>query len=400
MDTQQRLWRWLRAERGSQSLEAAGAALAAALLVIALLAGARGLLGPSVERAFECATAAIGMGGGGCGGATADTPATPANTSQSSSEPSEQEDCDFLCDLGGFFKGGGEVLWETVKGVGELAWNGVKAAAGDQESRDNFAAAWDAIRNDPGAALSAIWHGIADPIQEDWNAGREGEAIGRAFTEIITSVFGPKGTDKLGKLNKIDDIARAADRLGDTARAADRISDIARTLERFDELPDAVRAADSLPCVAAAPAGKGPGLAKPLLAPCVRINVEHLFHGEINRRGRAVGFHHRASIGHEGRARIVPGSETPPNANGVFQARVEVYNPATNTWVSKNSPSTFFPDSWNRGQVMTEIRGAFGSASFPDPARPNYWEGVSPSGVRIGGYLDNAGNINTAFPLP
>ena len=27
------------------------------------------------------------------------------------------------------------------------------------------------------------------------------------------------------------------------------------------------------------------------------------------------------------------------------------------------------------------------------------WEGISPSGVRIGGYLDNSGGINTAFPV-
>lgn len=399
MKIQQCFRRALRAEHGSQSLEAAGAALAAALLVLALLFGARTMLGPSVERAFECAAAALGAGGADCGGGgSAGT--TPSNTSQAPPAEEEEEDCGFLCDVGGFFKGGGEVLWETVKGIGTLAWDGVQAATGDQETRDKYVAAWEAITSDPGGALSAIWHGIADPIQEDWEAGREGEAIGRAFTEIASVFFGPKGVDKLGKLNKVDDIARAADRVGDTARAADRISDTARALEQFDELPDAVRAAESLPCVASAPGGKGPGLAKPVLAPCVRINVEHLFHGEINRRGRAVGFHHRASIGHEGKARIVPGTETTPNANGVFQARVEVFDPATNTWVTKNAPSTFFPDSWNRGQVLTEVRGAFGSATFPDPARPNYWEGVSPSGVRIGGYLDNAGNINTAFPLP
>lgn len=79
MPIQQRGWRWLRAERGSQSLEAAGAALAAALIVLALLAGARSTLGPRVVEAFQCAAAALGGGGGGCGnGAAADTTGTPA----------------------------------------------------------------------------------------------------------------------------------------------------------------------------------------------------------------------------------------------------------------------------------------------------------------------------------
>ncbi|GMB65570.1 hypothetical protein PPNK14_34610 [Pectobacterium parmentieri] len=27
-----------------------------------------------------------------------------------------------------------------------------------------------------------------------------------------------------------------------------------------------------------------------------KINAEHVFHGEINKKGKAVGFHHRASI--------------------------------------------------------------------------------------------------------
>lgn len=58
--------RWLRSgERGSQSLEAAGAALAAMLIVFALLNGAD-LLGTAVDRAFACAASALN-GGGGCG---------------------------------------------------------------------------------------------------------------------------------------------------------------------------------------------------------------------------------------------------------------------------------------------------------------------------------------------
>lgn len=56
-----------RDETGSQGLQAAGAALAAALIVLALLAGARATLGPRVLEAFQCATSALTGGGGGCG---------------------------------------------------------------------------------------------------------------------------------------------------------------------------------------------------------------------------------------------------------------------------------------------------------------------------------------------
>ena len=61
--------RWLRRlrdERGSQSLEAAGAALAAAAIVVALLSGAN-VLGVRVEQAYQCAASAISGGGGNCG---------------------------------------------------------------------------------------------------------------------------------------------------------------------------------------------------------------------------------------------------------------------------------------------------------------------------------------------
>lgn len=71
-------WLW-RSECGSQSLEAAGAALAGMLLVFALLGGAD-LLGKAVEQAFQCAASVLD-GGGGCGtSATAATGATGGQT--------------------------------------------------------------------------------------------------------------------------------------------------------------------------------------------------------------------------------------------------------------------------------------------------------------------------------
>jgi RHS repeat-associated protein len=133
--------------------------------------------------------------------------------------------------------------------------------------------------------------------------------------------------------------------------------------------------------------------------PGVQVNEGHLFHGEINRRGNAVGYHHRpgGQDAATARATVVD----PPNAQGVYMGRVEVFDPATNTWVRKNSPraydSSFYPDAWSRDRVLLEVRGAYGARNV---TRGNYWEGTSPSGVRIGGYLNPDGSINTAFPIP
>jgi hypothetical protein len=124
-----------------------------------------------------------------------------------------------------------------------------------------------------------------------------------------------------------------------------------------------------------------------------RIDVKHIFHGEINANGKPVGFHHRGSIGHEGRARIVPGTESSPNSQGVYTAKVQIFKPSTGNWVTKKS--TFFPDSWSRAQVIAEIRGAFQNAHL---IQGRLWEGISPSGVRIQGYIEGR-VIKTAYPI-
>jgi len=128
-----------------------------------------------------------------------------------------------------------------------------------------------------------------------------------------------------------------------------------------------------------------------------KVDVEHIFHGAINRRGRAVGFHHAGSIGHQGKARIKR-VVRPPNAHGIYEAEIEIFDSAQNAWVTKRRASTMFPNAWNRKQVLDEVRGAFGNPLKFDP-QSRYWEGLSPSGVTIGGYLDAAGDIATAFPI-
>jgi RHS repeat-associated protein len=55
--------------------------------------------------------------------------------------------------------------------------------------------------------------------------------------------------------------------------------------------------------------------------PGPKINHEHIFHGEINKRGKTVGFHHEPSA--EGHARVVE-VISPPNASGVYRGKVEV----------------------------------------------------------------------------
>jgi hypothetical protein len=145
--------------------------------------------------------------------------------------------------------------------------------------------------------------------------------------------------------------------------------------------------------------GPGPAAREPAAPPSsrerVRVDERHVFQGVINRSGRAVGFHSRPG-GHDPATARVTRILDAPNEVGVYRARVDVLDPSTRAWVPKNAPSTFFPDAWPRERVLEEISGAFRAKSR---VRDGYWEGRSPSGLRIGGYVDRDGDVATAFPI-
>ncbi len=136
-------------------------------------------------------------------------------------------------------------------------------------------------------------------------------------------------------------------------------------------------------------------LAKAPVPKRLTINQTHIFQGEINRKGLAVGYHHRPNGKDANNARLSKLTGL-PNTQGVYIGRVEIRNPANGQWVSKLSSSTFFPDRWSQAQVLTEIQGAFASAN----KNQEPWQGTSPSGLKIQGYYNKATNtITTAYPI-
>ncbi len=138
-----------------------------------------------------------------------------------------------------------------------------------------------------------------------------------------------------------------------------------------------------------------PIIAKAPVAKALTINKTHIFQGEINRRGLAVGYHHRPNGKDSDNAKMVKLTGL-PNRQGVYIGRVEIRNPANGQWVSKLSSSTFFPDQWSQAQVLTEIQSAFASANKSKEP----WQGTSPSGLRIEGYYNKTTNtITTAYPI-
>lgn len=181
--------------------------------------------------------------------------------------------------VGGVFVGVYEVGKETVSGVVSLAVSGTKTAydlqggiadsailVGETVSgRDIEKPDWlpstqrgvdrlqtgsnvvGTIVRNPGMIVDAV----VDPIKEDWNAGRYGEAVGRGVGEVAGVVFGAKGVDKVAKGAKVADTvadgARVAGRVTPDADDATRIARGSSNLavRQFDNIDDFNRAANN-----------------------------------------------------------------------------------------------------------------------------------------------------------
>ena len=83
------------------------------------------------------------------------------------------------------------------------------------------------------------------------------------------------------------------------------------------------------------------------------------------------------------------------DGNGVMKTKVEIYNSELNKWVDKKTQNTTFPKEWNAQKIEWEVNGAWNSQTFRIDDR--YWDGMSPSGVKIGGFANP--NRTLAYPI-
>ncbi|KAF1681402.1 hypothetical protein BTW01_01155 [Bacillus sp. SKDU12] len=114
--------------------------------------------------------------------------------------------------------------------------------------------------------------------------------------------------------------------------------------------------------------------------------MKHIYHGEINRRGKAVGYHHESMMG----GKIIPGSEKTPDKNGVYEANVEI------SGKRKIAKSSFFPKEWNRVDVLKAIDEAYQNKK---KIGANKFIGENSTGIKIEMFLNKDGSIATAYPL-
>ena len=125
------------------------------------------------------------------------------------------------------------------------------------------------------------------------------------------------------------------------------------------------------------------------------VNLTHIFCGEINSRGRPVGFHARPKGFDPPNARLIEIIDG-PNALGVYTAEVAIRAEATGWQTADEKFSSFFPDSMTSQQVLDAILAAFRDARDGE----GKWRGDPGLGFLIEGWLLPDGRrINTAWPI-
>ena len=114
--------------------------------------------------------------------------------------------------------------------------------------------------------------------------------------------------------------------------------------------------------------------------------IKHIFNGEINSKGKAVGYHYEGPAGTDGR--VIPGTKSAEDSSGVYRAKVEVNG------VRKENASTFFPKSWTPQQVVDAINAAYDNRKRH---RNNLYTGTV-NGVTIRMWLNSEQKIVSAYP--
>lgn len=119
--------------------------------------------------------------------------------------------------------------------------------------------------------------------------------------------------------------------------------------------------------------------------------LEHIFDGTINKKGNATGYHYTMVLDSKGK--IIEGTRSKEDENGVFTGNVEVDG------IRKNAFSSFYPESWTPQQVVNAINTAYDEAvANPDNPKNSLWIGHY-GDIEIDMYLDSNKKITTAYPI-
>ena len=128
------------------------------------------------------------------------------------------------------------------------------------------------------------------------------------------------------------------------------------------------------------------------------IDFKHIIGADYKRHtGEPTGGHTLLN----GDVRVIEGTASAPDATGVYRAQVQMADPQrAGQWITKTDrngnpmPNTMFPKDWTAEQVVNEVNAAWFSPT--KTIRGDKWSALTPSGVRVEGYLEPR---VTAYPV-
>ena len=128
------------------------------------------------------------------------------------------------------------------------------------------------------------------------------------------------------------------------------------------------------------------------------IDFKHIIGADYKRHtGEPTGGHTLLN----GDVRVIEGTASSPDASGVYRAQVQMVDPKhPGQWITKTDrngnpmPNTMFPKDWTAEQVVSEVNAAWFSPT--KTVRGDKWSALTPSGVRVEGYLEPR---VTAYPV-
>ena len=118
--------------------------------------------------------------------------------------------------------------------------------------------------------------------------------------------------------------------------------------------------------------------------------LEHILEEEINKRGKAVGFHYEGFPTTKGS--VIDGSKSIPNDLGVYTGKVEINGIPK---LSNGGKSTFFPENWDAQDIVNAINEAYINKTF---VRGNTYIGILSTGMKIEMFIDGSGKVISAYP--
>jgi hypothetical protein len=128
------------------------------------------------------------------------------------------------------------------------------------------------------------------------------------------------------------------------------------------------------------------------------IDFKHIIGADYKRHtGEPTGGHTLLN----GDVRVIEGTASASDATGVYRAQVQMVDPQrAGQWITKTDrngnpmPNTMFPKDWTAEQVVSEVNAAWFSPT--KTIRGDKWSALTPSGVRVEGYLEPR---VTAYPV-